>query len=84
MPLVEHRPASQRGSLLRSGPSQMSGAGFAEWQRFFRRFGEESIQASQLPIEALDLFDCPWGWELQHGLRLVWAWFYPFRTDHVS
>ncbi|GJY25080.1 hypothetical protein Tco_0399806 [Tanacetum coccineum] len=42
-----------------------------------------SIEASQLPIEDLDLFDCPWGWELQHGLRLAWARFYPFRTDHV-
>ncbi|GKB86514.1 hypothetical protein Tco_0958786 [Tanacetum coccineum] len=130
MHLVERHPASQRGSLLRSGPSQMSAAvmttmgcawkylcnllaaqtsartsfsimpvlllasngsrffdaliqGFKEWQRFFRRFGEESIQASQLPIEALDLFDCPWVWELQHDLRLVWARFYPFRTDHL-
>ncbi|GKF32571.1 hypothetical protein Tco_0102369, partial [Tanacetum coccineum] len=45
--------------------------GFEEWQRFFRQFGEESIQASQLPIEALDLFDYLWGKELHHGLRLV-------------
>nr|GEY70683.1 reverse transcriptase domain-containing protein [Tanacetum cinerariifolium] len=31
---------------------------------FFCRFGDESVQASQFPVEALDFFDCSWGWEL--------------------
>nr|GEW59247.1 hypothetical protein [Tanacetum cinerariifolium] len=25
---------------------------------------EMNLQASQLPVETLDFFDCPWGWEL--------------------
>nr|GEU67344.1 hypothetical protein [Tanacetum cinerariifolium] len=66
-PDSQNRPVSRHCSSRSSKTYQSlrrKRISFEEWQRFFRRFEDESVQASQLSVEALDFFDCSWGWEL--------------------